>query len=123
MTVEEFAEVFDLPDSGSAELLRRQTHIQIDGIRQNTFRRLITMYNLMKAEYEERGPVYNDWLNQKDEKVDSTFHNFVHGLTVDDYQTIAELGDEYFKIQGDWLEVSDRTAEDYLKTLRALVEF
>jgi hypothetical protein len=123
MTVEEFAEVFDLPDSGSAELLRRQTHIQIDGIRQNTFRRLITMYNLMKAEYEERGPVYNDWLNQKDEKIDTTFSNFVHGLTVDDYQTIAELGDEYFKIQSDWLEVSDRTAEDYLKTLRAFVKF
>jgi hypothetical protein len=93
-----------------------------DGIRQATFCRLITMHRLMKAEYEERGPVYDDWLNQKGENVDNTFYNFVHSVTVDDYQAIAELGDEYFSIRDDWLEMSDRTAEDYLKTSRAFCQ-
>jgi len=115
MTVDEM----EIPDS--AELLRRQTVIETDGIRQTTFTRLITIHNLIQAEYEERGPVYDDWLNRKGENVEDNFVNFVRGITVQDYQTIVELGDEYFNIQSDFLEMSDRTAEDYLKTLRALV--
>jgi hypothetical protein len=115
------AEELEIPNS--AELLRRQTIVDTEGIRQVSFTRLITIHNLIQAEYEEKGPVYTDWLNQREKNVDITFTNFLHGITVQDYQALVDLGDEYFDIQSDFLAMSNRTVEDYLKTLRALVTY
>jgi hypothetical protein len=116
MTVNE--EEMEIPES--AEILRRMTIQQIDGVRQQSFRRLIIMQNLIRAEHDEKGPIWDDWVERKSDHVHATYENFVRGLRVDDYQGLIDLSSDYFDMNPTSLEMSDRTAEDYLKTLKAL---
>jgi hypothetical protein len=108
----------NIPDS--PELLRRMTHNQVDGIRTASFRRLIVMQNLAQVDWEEKGPVWTDWLDRKGDHVSANRENFIQGLRVADYQALADLAGEYFDVDESFVKVSDRTAEDYLKTLKAL---
>jgi len=103
-----------------AEYIRRMANIDTQGVRPISFVRLITMHHLMRVEYQKSGPVFTDWQEQKPDHVGLQFSFFLNGITVQQYHEIAELGKEYFNVESDWLELSDRTAEDYLKTLQAL---
>jgi len=120
MTAEESENPLEgFPIDSNAEFLRRSAYFDTQGIRPTSFVRLIYIHHLIQAEYEDRGPVFAEWLEEKPDHVTVQLANFIRGITVEDYHRIAELGEDYFNIEGDFLEISDRTAEDYLKTIRA----
>jgi hypothetical protein len=78
------------------------------------------MQNLIQVDWELKGPIWTDWLDRKDDHVKANRENFIQGLRVADYQALSELAGEYFDVDESFVEVSERTAEDYLKTLKAM---
>jgi len=109
-----------IPDE--RELQRRMAIQNSQGIRQKSLRRLIGLSHLVQTEYHERGEVYQEWADRKKETVNTSLANFTRELRVEDYHRLTEASADYFdETAPGLLEVSDRTAEDYLKTLRAVM--
>jgi hypothetical protein len=103
------------------ELLRLETVEQLRGIDQEPLRRLLLLRSVARADYEAEGPVYREWIERTD-RVDGGFANFLGGLRPRDYYALADLAGEYFdEAAVETLDVDERAAAEYLRTLDALV--
>lgn len=104
--------------------LRRAAIERTRGIRQQSLRRLIVLNCLIELEHLQEGPVYESWRERAgdDTPGPGDFPFFLEDLRVTDYHTLVKRAHDY------WgedlpvkLDVSDRTAEDYLRALRAMI--
>lgn len=113
--------IFD-PDARADELPQAAIE-HTEGIRQQSLRRLIVLNALVELEHIEQGPVYESWRERAGEHTPDDFMTFLEDLRVVDYHALAERAPGYWgsDLPAD-LTVSDRTAEDYLNALRAMIE-
>lgn len=113
---------FGIPES---EVNRRQALQRIEGIRQKSLRRLLVIDQLLKYEFHQDGPVYQDWLDRKREPINPSLANFIVSTRVDDLYSLEDTAREVFsdekeaKYVVDLLDVSQRTMEDYQKAVKA----
>lgn len=112
------------PERDVEEDTRRYSHNNasqsVAGVRQGSLRRVIVLDVVVGYDYRTNGAAHQRWIDRKKENIHDSLMNFVSGLRPGDFDALAESAAELFDAHSvEFLtDVSERTAWDYLKTLR-----
>ena len=93
----------------------------LEAVRPKNLKRVIALDQLVAYEVERHGPVYREWLSQRQEDVDPSLENFVQDLKPADYRALVESGapDILHRDDVEFLfDVSNRAVRDTIRTVQ-----
>jgi len=107
-------------DSQTRRGIHNMTLSSVKGVRQKSLRRVIVLEAVARYDYRSEGPVYRRWIEQKEENVSDSLMSLPDSTDPSDFDNLATSAGELFRESDvEFLTgISDRTAWDYLKTIR-----
>ena len=106
-------------EEGTIQFYKNYVQQAIRGVRPNSLRRLLVLDRLLDYEYfEAQGSVYERWVNTDPPAMTKT--KFIHALNVEGFYLLEDsasalLGESDLEFI---FGISERTAQDYVKTIR-----
>lgn len=110
-------------EEGRRQYRENMVRQAVHGIRPKALTRLLVLDQVVSYEAGMRqGDVWQEWLDSKRESVNANEYNFIQDLDVDRFHELKDAASDLLSEEEAELlfEVSDRTAQDYVKALRML---